>query len=54
MQEVTEDDIYQNLKVKTTKEVEEIAENYDYTWDENESTSRNLRELAEVMFNRES
>lgn len=54
MVEATEEQILANLKKLDTNEVEDIALSYDYQWDENESTSRNLRELAEVMFNRES
>jgi uncharacterized iron-regulated protein len=46
--------IYENLKKLDTTEIDDIAKSYDYQWDENKSTSTNLIELAEIMFNRES
>ena len=51
---INEQEIYENLKKLTQKELEETIEAYDYEWDENEFTSRNLRELAESMLDRES
>jgi metal-sulfur cluster biosynthetic enzyme len=50
-EELDDEEIYENLKKLNDEEIEEIAENYNYEWDENESTSRNLRELAELIFN---
>jgi len=54
MIEASEQEIYENLKKSSEDEIEGMIEAYNYEWDENESTSRNLRELAESMFNRES
>jgi len=51
---LSEQEIYNNLKRMNENELQEIIEAYDYEWDENESTSRNSRELAELISNRES
>lgn len=50
----SEDKILEILKEQSDETIENLADLYDYKWDENESTSRNLRELAETIYTKNS
>lgn len=54
MENLKEEDIIKTLKLKSADSLKIIMKDYDYTFDENESTSRNIRNLAEHIYNVEN
>lgn len=45
----TEQEVIEVCKKLNNKELDDMFSNYDYEFDENESTSRNIREFAEYI-----